>query len=123
MQSANRPRHQPVLDRAPSTPAVARAKSSRAHRTQENGIGCSGVGEAVVWQVREPWTERQHDKADGMLYVVGGEGTLRLDGKDVSIAAGSFAVVPRGMGYGLTRRGRNPLIVLAVLAGAPCTGN
>ena len=39
------------------------------------------------------------------------------------VAAGSFAVVPRGTSYGFTRRGRNPLIVLAFLAGAPCAGN
>ena len=31
-----------------------------------------------------------------MLYVVGGDGTLPLDGRDVQVAAGSFAVVPRG---------------------------
>ncbi len=42
-----------------------------------------------------------------MLYVVGGDGTLRLDGRDVQVAAGSFAVVPRGTDYGFTRRGRN----------------
>jgi hypothetical protein len=29
-------------------------------------------------------------------------------------------VVPRGTSYSFTRSGRNPLIVLAVLAGAPC---
>ena len=57
-----------------------------------------------------------------MLYVIGGEGTLRLDDRDSTLGAGSFAVVPRGTGYGFTPRGRNPLIVLAFLAGAPCAG-
>lgn len=55
-----------------------------------------------------------------MLYVIGGEGTLRFDGRDVPLSAGSFAVVPRGTIYAFARRGRNPLIVLAFLAGAPC---
>lgn len=90
---------------------------------KESMVGCSGVGQAVLWQVREPWDGRQHESADGMLYVVGGEGTLKLAGRDVSVTAGSFAVVPRGTTYGLARRGRNPLIVLAVLAGAPCAVN
>jgi len=90
---------------------------------KENMVGCSGVGQAVLWQVREPWDGRQHDAADGMLYIIGGEGTIRLDGRDVPVTAGSFAVVPRGTTYGFTRRGRNPLIVLAVLAGAPCAVN
>ncbi len=87
---------------------------------KENLVGCSGVGQAVLWQVREPWDGRQHPSADGMLYVIGGEGSITLDGREVTMTAGSFAVVPRGTTYGFTRRGRNPLIVLAVLAGAPC---
>lgn len=87
---------------------------------KEDMVGCSGVGQAVLWQVREPWDGRQHESADGMLYIIGGDGSIRLDGRDVPVTAGSFAVVPRGTTYGFTRRGRNPLIVLAVLAGAPC---
>jgi hypothetical protein len=84
-------------------------------------IGCSGLVSTVLWQVREPWTDRVHEKSDAMLYVVGGDGTLRLDGRDVTVQAGGFASVPRGTTYSLTRRGRNPLIVLATLAGEPCT--
>ena len=90
---------------------------------KENIVGCSGVGQAVLWQIREPWDGRQHASADGMLYVIGGEGGIRIDGREISVTAGSFAVVPRGMSYGFTRRGRNPLIVLAVLAGAPCAAD
>lgn len=90
---------------------------------KENMVGCSGVGQAVLWQVREPWDGRQHESADGMLYIIGGDGSIKLEGRDVSVTAGSFAVVPRGTTYGFSRRGRNPLIVLAVLAGAPCAVN
>ena len=87
---------------------------------KENMVGCSGVGQAVLWQVREPWDGRQHDSADGMLYVIGGEGSIKLEGREITVTAGSLTVVPRGATYGFTRRGRNPLIVLAILAGAPC---
>jgi homogentisate 1,2-dioxygenase len=87
---------------------------------KENLIGCSGVGQALLWQIREPWTGRQHDGADGMVYIVGGDGRLKLGEREVTISAGAFAVVPRGTTYSLSRSGRNPLIVLAVLAGAPC---
>lgn len=90
---------------------------------KENMVGCSGIGQAVLWQVREPWDGRQHESADGMLYVIGGEGSIKLEGREVTVTAGSFTVVPRGTTYGFTRRGRNPLIVLAVLAGAPCAIN
>jgi mannose-6-phosphate isomerase-like protein (cupin superfamily) len=87
---------------------------------KESVIGCSGLEQALVWQIRDPWSGRQHESADGMFYVIGGEGTLRLGDRDTPVAAGGFAVVPRGTTYSFTRRGRNPLIVLAVLAGAPC---
>jgi hypothetical protein len=87
---------------------------------KQSMLGCSGVGQALLWQIRDPWTGRQHDAADGMIYVIAGEGSLRLDERDVRVTNGSFAVVPRGTSYGFTRSGRNPLIVLAVLSGAPC---
>jgi len=47
---------------------------------------------------------------------------LRLGNKDVSLAAGGLAVVPRGTARGLTRKGKNPLMVLSVVSGPPCTG-
>jgi hypothetical protein len=90
---------------------------------KENLVGCSGLGQSLLWQVRDPWNDREHPSADAMMYIIGGEGTLQMDGRDVNLAAGSFAVVPRGTGYSFARRGRNPLIVLAFLAGAPCAGN
>lgn len=90
---------------------------------KENLIGCSGVGQALLWQVRDPWNGRQHESADGMLYVVGGDGRLKLGEREFTIAAGAFAVVPRGTTYNLSRSGRNPLIVLAILSGAPCAAN
>ena len=90
---------------------------------KEDLIGCSGVGQTLLWQIRDPWTGRQHESADVTVYVIAGEGTLRLGDRDVNVTNGSFAVVPRGTSYGLSRRGRNPLIVLAVLAGAPCAAD
>jgi hypothetical protein len=87
---------------------------------KESLIGCSGVAQAMLWQIRDPWTGRQHESADGMLYVIGGEGRLKLAEREFNVAAGAFAVVPRGTTYSLSRNGRNPLIVLAVLSGAPC---
>ena len=86
----------------------------------QSEVGCSGIERAVLWQVREPWNGRQHEDADGMLYVVGGDGRLKLADREFTIAAGAFIVVPRGTTYSLSRSGRNPVIVLAILAGAPC---
>lgn len=90
---------------------------------KESLIGCSGLGQALLWQIREPWTGRQHESADGMFYVVAGEGRLKLGEREFTVSSGAFAVVPRGTIYNLSRSGRNPLMVLAVLAGAPCAAN
>ena len=86
-----------------------------------SAVACSGLVQTMLWQVRETWDKRAHEASDAMLYVVGGEGTIRLNDRDLPLAAGRFVSVPRGTTYGLTRRGRNPLIVLASLAGEACT--
>jgi mannose-6-phosphate isomerase-like protein (cupin superfamily) len=84
-------------------------------------VSCSGLANTVLWQVREAWDNREHPDQDAMIYVVGGEGTIRLDGRDVPLQAGSFVQVPRGSSYSLSRRGRNPvLIALATLVGQGC---
>lgn len=90
---------------------------------KESLIGCSGVGQAMLWQIREPWNNRQHESADGMMYVVAGEGRLKLGEREFTVSSGAFAVVPRGTTYSLSRSGRNPLMVLAVLSGAPCAAD
>ncbi len=88
---------------------------------REDLIGCSGGASTWVWQIREPWLGRKHDSAELMLYIIGGEGTMSIEGRDIQVAASTFAVVPRGTTYGLTRRGRAPaLYVLATLSGPPC---
>lgn len=122
----------PAAAPAPKLPAPGAAKSmslldfieknfiNGREPQKENLVGCSGVGQALLWQIREPWNGRQHDSADAMIYVVAGDGTIKVGERDFAVTNGSFSVVPRGSSYSLSRRGRNPLIVLTVLAGAPC---
>ena len=91
---------------------------SQPQKTSE--VGCSGLAQTVLWQVREPWENRSHATSDALLYVVGGEGVIRMGATDVAVEAGSFAQIPRGTPYAVTRRGRNPIIILATLVGEPC---
>jgi hypothetical protein len=129
------PAQAPVVQVSPSTPKLPPPGAAKTislpdfieknfingrEPQKENLIGCSGVGQAMLWQIREPWNGRQHDSADGMLYVVGGDGRLKIGEREFTVAAGAFSVVPRGTSYSISRSGRNPLIVLAVLSGAPC---
>jgi len=71
-------------------------------------------------QVNEPLPERLYESAESFYYVLGGEGTLRLNGRDSMLATGHFAMIPRGASHAFTRRGRRPLILLAILSGEPC---
>ncbi len=83
-------------------------------------IGCSGLSAAELLVVRESRQSPARDNIDEMLYVVAGEATLTLAGKEQQIASGWFSIVPRGMPHALTRRGRNPAILLSILGGEPC---
>ena len=71
--------------------------------------------------IRDDLQEKSVADADEVLYVVAGQGSLRLGNKDIPLEAGGLAVVPRGTVRGLSRKGKNPLIVLSVVSGPPCT--
>jgi len=38
----------------------------------------------------------------------------------MAVRAGSLAVVPQGVAHAIERRGKNPLVVISTLSGAPC---
>ena len=88
---------------------------------REDEIGCTASARTTLLQVRDDTPEQASDDSDEVIYVVAGEGTLRLGNKDVSLRSSSTAIVPRGTARALKRRGRNPLIVLSVVSGKPCT--
>lgn len=81
---------------------------------KEDAVGRTPVLTASVIQVRDPTRQRGRDDTDEMLYVIAGEGVLRIGGRDQSLDAGSLAVIPRGVTYTLERRGRNPLIAMSI---------
>lgn len=88
---------------------------------KEDQLGCTASAKTTLIQVRDPLPERALADADEVIYVVAGEGTLRLGNRDVPLAATTLAVVPRGTVRGVTRKGRNPLIFVSVLSGPACT--
>jgi len=94
--------------------------SSRDPR-REDELGCTASARTRLLQLREDTAEEARADADEMLYVVAGEGTLRLGNKDVELKSSVTAIIPRGTVRALSRKGRNPLIVLSVVSGPPCT--
>jgi mannose-6-phosphate isomerase-like protein (cupin superfamily) len=84
-------------------------------------MACAEGGTARLLQVRDPLTDQQHPDVDEMIYVVAGNGVLRIRNQDTRLEPGFFALVPRSISHSLRRAGRNPLIVVSVFAGAACT--
>jgi mannose-6-phosphate isomerase-like protein (cupin superfamily) len=87
---------------------------------KETALGCSGNGRAMMIQINEQQPERLYENAESFYYVIGGEGTLRLNGRESPISTSDFLLVPRGTSYALTRKGKRPLIMIAMLSGEPC---
>jgi quercetin dioxygenase-like cupin family protein len=57
-----------------------------------------------------------------MLYVVAGEAALKVGQERAQrITSGWFSIIPRGTVHSLTRTGRNPVILLSMLGGQPCS--
>jgi mannose-6-phosphate isomerase-like protein (cupin superfamily) len=83
-------------------------------------LGCTPTSTATLHQLREAWTAHTHDDADEWIYVVAGEGMLRIGGTEQKIQPGTFSLVPHTMSHTVLPQGRNPLIVISVIAGPAC---
>lgn len=86
-----------------------------------SSVGCAPSATANLLQLRDPLAQHVHADADELVYVLGGEGTHKVGGKDIPLQAGVLAMVPRGTAHSFTRRGSRPLIFLSVLSGQPCS--
>ena len=89
---------------------------------KDSPVGSTAGASASVFQVRENISDREHPEADELLYVIAGEATARIGDRAQTISPGWFVTIPRGTSFSLERRGRNPLILLSVVApgkGAP----
>jgi mannose-6-phosphate isomerase-like protein (cupin superfamily) len=87
---------------------------------KETILGCSGNARSTLIQINEQQPERLYEGAEAIYYVIGGEGTLRLNGRERAITTSDYIQVPRGTSHALVRKGKRPLLVLAVLSGEPC---
>lgn len=87
---------------------------------RETLLSCSGSERAAMIQLNEPMPERLYENADAIYYVLGGEGTLLLNGKETKLGLNGFASVPRGTPHSFAKRGNRLLVLLSVLSGEPC---
>jgi Carboxypeptidase regulatory-like domain/Cupin domain len=87
---------------------------------RETLLSCSGNERAAMIQLNESMPERLYENADAIYYVLGGEGTLMLNGKEMKLGLNGFASVPRGTSHSFSKRGNRLLVLLSVLSGEPC---
>jgi Carboxypeptidase regulatory-like domain/Cupin domain len=83
-------------------------------------LGCAEGGTARLLQVRDPIADQRQTDGDQMLYVVAGNGVIRIRNQDTKASPGFFAMIPRGIPYGIRREGRNPIILVSILSGPAC---
>ena len=87
---------------------------------KDSQLGCTATGTATLHQLRDALQTHAHDEAAEWIYVVAGEGTLRIGTAAEKLQAGTFSLVPHTVSHALLPQGRNPLIVISILSGPPC---
>lgn len=87
---------------------------------KESILGCMPDATTRLLQLRDPVASHTHANVDEILYVVAGDGAVRIGDESIPVMPGWLSAIPRGTPHAIERRGRNPLIVLSTLAGAPC---
>jgi len=87
---------------------------------KESVLACTPDATTRLLQLREPISDHKHVDLDELIYVVAGEGAIKIGDQSNVVGPGSLSVIPRGVSHAIERRGRNPLILLSQLAGAPC---
>jgi mannose-6-phosphate isomerase-like protein (cupin superfamily) len=87
---------------------------------KESVLGCLASSTTRVLQLHDALAEHAHADADEILYVVAGDGLVKINASSSVVTAGSLTIIPRGVPHTIERRGKNPVIVLSTLSGAPC---
>src|SRR5262249_44051003 len=117
----------PVPAVAPGGPPVAISVPDFIERNfigraplKESIVACKPLETVPLLQIREPVAQHTHDRNDELVYVVAGEGAVRINGEETPVRAGSLVVLPAGSGHAFERRGKNPLVVMSTLTGSAC---
>jgi hypothetical protein len=87
---------------------------------RESLLACSGRLRTTMIQLNDPQPERLYADEEATYYVLAGEGTLRLNGRETRLETNGFVSVPRGTTHSFARRGNRPFVLLATLSGEPC---
>jgi hypothetical protein len=87
---------------------------------KESILACKPLETVRLLQMRDNLAPHVHDGVDEIIYVVAGEGAMKIGQEETPLRAGSLVFVPNGSGHSIERRGKNPLIVVSTLVGSSC---
>jgi carboxypeptidase family protein/cupin domain len=87
---------------------------------KESVLACKPLETVRLLQVREGIAAHTHADVDEVVYVVAGEGSARIGEQVVALKPGMMVVVPHASAHAFTHSGKNPLMLLSTLSGAPC---
>jgi mannose-6-phosphate isomerase-like protein (cupin superfamily) len=87
---------------------------------KDSVLGCTDSMKSTLLQLREPLAEHTHANGDEVLYLVAGEATHKVGGRETKLEPGTYSLVPRGVPHSITRRGSNPIVLLSIETGQPC---
>jgi mannose-6-phosphate isomerase-like protein (cupin superfamily) len=89
---------------------------------KESILACTETARTRVLQMRDGLAEHIHPDVDETLYIVAGDGAILVRNREPeTVGPGSLTIIPSGVPHAILRRGKNPLIVLSTLSGAPCS--
>ena len=83
-------------------------------------VACAGGGEATLLQMNEGIAEHVHRDADEFLYVIAGQGAVRMGERVEPVGPGVFLLIPRGEPHTITPAVKKPLVALSIRAGEKC---
>jgi mannose-6-phosphate isomerase-like protein (cupin superfamily) len=87
----------------------------------EHDLGCSGATSAkLIRLLKDGLPAHTHADADELLYIIAGNATLTVGGKDQAIGPGWLGIVPRGTAHAIVRPGNRAVLVLSIQSGPPC---
>jgi hypothetical protein len=100
--------------------ALVEKEYERKQPRRDSLVACSGNTRSQLTQLNQDQQPLLYENAELTLYVLGGEGTIRMSGNETKVKAGYFVSIPRSTSFVVTRSGKSPLVFLSVLSGEPC---
>jgi Cupin domain/Carboxypeptidase regulatory-like domain len=85
-------------------------------------LGCGTGGSSTLIQINEPIASHAHADADEFVYVIAGQGMVKLGARDESLGPGVYLMIPKGLAHSFTAGPKKPLVMISTRAGEVCGG-